>query len=192
MVRHGETDYNKLRRWQGRVDIPLNENGKRQAKQVLKWFHEQGVEVPCTYTSPLRRAVETAHIIQTVESKIIIDARLIEIDMGEYDGRYEDELCNELGKERYESWRAQNFAVPAPGGESIFQVMHRLKDFVAQILANGIKDLCIVAHQGVLVAIKSLLCDRTSQHSLGEFRQKNNEIDIWHMLDKQHVRTVEV
>jgi len=192
LVRHGETDYNKFRRWQGRVDISLNDRGIQQAQQVKMWFQEQGIEVPRTYASPLRRAVETAHIVQTDRSQIVVDKRLIEIDMGEYDGRYEDELVKEVGVERYERWRGENFAVAAPGGESIFDVMQRLKGFAGEFVTGALKDLCIVAHQGVLVAIKSLLTECSNPQALGEFRQKNSEIDIWNMLEKQRVGTVDV
>ena len=61
IIRHGETDWNVLRKFQGRTDIPLNENGR----QVAAWTKEglKDVAFDLVYTSPLRRAKETAQII---------------------------------------------------------------------------------------------------------------------------------
>lgn len=62
MIRHGETDWNKAHRLQGWSDIPLNERGRAQAACAAKMMASVPLDV--IYTSPLKRAVETADIIR--------------------------------------------------------------------------------------------------------------------------------
>ena len=85
IIRHGQTEKNRVRLLQGRSDIPLNEEGKKQAGCVRDWFQSQGITFDMVYSSPLQRAVETAHII-TDTCPVRIDQRLIEMDYGPYEG----------------------------------------------------------------------------------------------------------
>jgi broad specificity phosphatase PhoE len=64
LIRHGETMYNQERRIQGRLDIPLNENGKEQARLLAEWMRTRPVDA--VYASDLKRAVETAEAIARV------------------------------------------------------------------------------------------------------------------------------
>ena len=78
IIRHGETDWNVLRKFQGRTDIPLNENGR----QVAEWTREglKEIDFDIVYTSPLRRAKETAQIIVgDRQIPIIEEERIIEM-----------------------------------------------------------------------------------------------------------------
>ena len=61
MIRHGETDWNKKRKLQGQVDIPLNEFGKLLAKETAPALAD--VPFAVCYTSPLKRAAETARLV---------------------------------------------------------------------------------------------------------------------------------
>jgi broad specificity phosphatase PhoE len=61
VVRHGQTDWNLEGRFQGRIDIPLNEKGKNQAKKTKEKL--EGIEFDKVFSSPLKRALETAQII---------------------------------------------------------------------------------------------------------------------------------
>ena len=93
IIRHGETEWNVLRRFQGRSDIPLNDEGRRLARITA----EAPSEVPFAriYTSPLKRAYETAMIIKGERDiPVIEEPRIIEIGFGDYEG-----LC--CGKEHY-------------------------------------------------------------------------------------------
>lgn len=85
LIRHGQTDYNRQFRLQGRSDIPLNRLGLAQARAA----HEalRGVHFDAVYASPLRRAVDTACIVSGwPEEKIELDPRLIEIGFGIWEG----------------------------------------------------------------------------------------------------------
>ena len=74
IVRHGETDWNKEHRIQGHVDIPLNDQGKLDAKKAKDKLKK--VKFDVVFSSPLSRAYETAKII--TDNEIIIDKRLME------------------------------------------------------------------------------------------------------------------
>ena len=74
VVRHGQTDWNLEGRFQGRIDIPLNEKGKSQAKKTKEKL--EGIKFDKVFSSPLKRALETAKII--TDEPIDIDDRIIE------------------------------------------------------------------------------------------------------------------
>ena len=136
MIRHGETDWNVKRRLQGRSDIPLNEEGRRLARitsEALK-------DIPFTkiYTSPLKRAYETAMLIMgDRDIPVILEPRIIEISFGEYEG-----LC--CGKEHYNIpdpdfinfFNKPEDYQPPKGAESIDELRKRTADFLEEIVHN--------------------------------------------------------
>ncbi len=74
IVRHGQTDWNVKGIYQGRIDIPLNETGREQARKTKKEL--EGIKFDKVFSSPLKRALETAQII--CNNEIITDKRIIE------------------------------------------------------------------------------------------------------------------
>ena len=105
LVRHGETDWNRERRFQGRADQPLNEAGRDQARALAKLLHDEPVSA--LYTSPLRRASETAEILAEtfgLQAKPL-DA-LLEIDVGAWEGLTIDEVRAMHPKQADEDWRS--------------------------------------------------------------------------------------
>ncbi len=139
MIRHGETEWNVKRRFQGRSDIPLNDEGRRLAHVTAKAM----ADIPFTrvYTSPLKRAYETAMIIKGKRDiPVIEDMRIIEIGFGVYEG-----LC--CAKEGYNipDPAFMNFFdkpeayKPPRGAEGIEELKARTADFLAEIVHN--KDM---------------------------------------------------
>ena len=87
VIRHGETDWNKQFRLQGRTNIPLNENGREQARKTAEGLKEMGISFDAVYSSPLIRAVETAEILSGFpRDKIKTDERIIELSFGRAEG----------------------------------------------------------------------------------------------------------
>ena len=85
LVRHGETDWNKVKKIQGQVDIPLNQFGKHLAEETAEGLHD--IPFDLCISSPLSRAYETARIIlEGRDVPIITDARIGEMAFGEYEG----------------------------------------------------------------------------------------------------------
>ena len=85
LARHGETDWNRERRWQGHADPPLNEVGREQAQALA---HELASDPPtAVYTSDLARSHETATIVAAeLGLPVTADGRLREVDVGEWSG----------------------------------------------------------------------------------------------------------
>jgi broad specificity phosphatase PhoE len=120
LVRHGETDWNRERRFQGHADTPLNEAGRAQAAALADALVNDGLTA--VYTSPLQRASETAAI---VASRLGLDVKpleaLREIHVGDWQGLTVDEVKErhpELGDWRWRSgW---------PGGETYDELSARV------------------------------------------------------------------
>ena len=171
----------------------MNITGREQAAKIRELLRLETIHLARIYTSPLVRATETANIISNHVTPIFIDERLIEINLGDYDGRYEDDISQEIGKREYENWRSRNFTLPAPGGESIADVMVRAKDFLGAIAkSKSNEQLGIVAHQGVLIALKLVISGQSRLTALDDYKQMNNEVDVWDVAGKQRLRTIKI
>jgi broad specificity phosphatase PhoE len=105
LVRHGETDWNRESRFQGHADTPLNDAGRRQARDLADVLAEERFDV--VYTSPLRRASETASI---VAGHLGVELReleaLREIDVGDWEGLTIHEVRERFPEEERVAWHA--------------------------------------------------------------------------------------
>jgi probable phosphoglycerate mutase len=178
LTRHGQTDWNLQRRWQSRTDTPLNDTGYRQAGAMQRELRRRGLTFSRVICSPLNRAQETTRIIldgstNTVET----NAALLEINLGDYEGRFEADLREEIGP-AYDQWRKTRHREAAPGGESIYDVAARICP-VLESVRNETGAVLIVAHGGVHMAIKAELSQCFSVDCLDDFHQDNNQIDVW-------------
>ena len=154
LMRHGETDWNREEKLQGREDIPLNEEGKRMAEATAKAIEH--LPISKIYSSPLIRAVETAEIVRGERSvPIIRDSRLIEIGFGEYEGmRYNKNSLEEYG-ELKNFFLCPHKYVPPKGAESIQSLRERTYSFMQSLLINSLEeeDVLITTHGAALSAI---------------------------------------
>ena len=86
-VRHGETEWNVKKKIQGKTDIPLNENGIRQAKELACQLVEEDISVKHVYHSPQLRAAETARIAaEALHATCIPLDGLVEMNLGSWEG----------------------------------------------------------------------------------------------------------
>ena len=90
IVRHGQTDWNVVGRYQGRKDIELNQKGIEQARKIKEQLKD--VDFDLIFSSPLKRAVETANIITDNNKNLIKDDRLIERNNGDLEGKLKSEI----------------------------------------------------------------------------------------------------
>ena len=192
IARHGQTDWNLLEKWQSTTDVPLNKTGYRQAENLRDKLAEQGIDFNSAMTSPLVRAAETAKVLLQ-GSHVIAQANsaLSGLDMGDYEGCKEKDVRDLLGNARYDQWRSTMMRVPAPGGESITDVAHRLRPVVTW-LGQQEGNVLIVGHQYVNMALKALLSNRFDSKDLLEFKQANDEIDIWDHKSRRSIGLIKL
>ncbi|MCF0125762.1 MAG: histidine phosphatase family protein [Clostridia bacterium] len=141
IVRHGQTDWNIEKKTQGHTDIPLNENGRNQAKRLAQSL--QNVNIDKIISSDLIRAKETAKIInEQINKEIIYDKRLREINYGLLEGINRDTLTPDV----WDTFNNFPEKLKAEDKESIFS---RVKECFDEIL-NDKENILIVTHGGVL------------------------------------------
>ena len=143
LVRHGQTDWNLKRLLQGWVDTPLNQNGRRQARELAGRL--RGRSFSGVWSSDLSRAVETARLAYGEPTQA---GALRELDFGDMQGMSWDGISAQL---RDEMIVFDGFA--APGGESHKQMEDRVMTFLGD-LADGIH--LVFTHGGVIRMLRRL------------------------------------
>jgi broad specificity phosphatase PhoE len=152
MVRHGQTEWNILQKYQGQTDIDLNDTGREQAKKLALYLaaHEQGVEA--IYCSDLSRCRETALIIgKALELTPALDSRFREIHFGHWEGLNYTEVAERYPQE-LDDWLNRTLQVKISGGESISGLLDRSLEGIRQISAQHQGSVIIVSH-GALIKI---------------------------------------
>jgi probable phosphoglycerate mutase len=147
IMRHGRTDWNDLRKLQGRTNIPLNEEGREQARAAAEEIRDLHLDI--CFVSPLQRAAETAEIVLAGRDiPIVKDDRLQEMCFGVFEGiensfQIPDCPVNQLFQD------PEEYKVPVEGGESLEELYARtgafLKEQVYPLVEQG-KDVLIVGH----------------------------------------------
>ena len=139
VVRHGVTAWNRLRKVQGRADIPLAEEGVRLAEKTGEAL--QNVPFDLCFSSPLKRAVQTAeYILGDRKIPVITDERIQEIDFGTLEGtQFKDEAGN-ISHQQMEIFFHRPLEYKRPeNGENIEDILKRTEDFWKDI--TGREDL---------------------------------------------------
>ena len=190
LVRHGETDWNKEGRFQGQIDIPLNETGKNQAQKASNFL--KSIDFNKAYSSSMSRPLETAKIILGKKSNLSILKidELSEISHGLWEGKLEKEIKT-TWPEMLNKWHQEPENVIMPEGESIEDVSKRSLNAWQNICKNQNKNdiTLVVAHDAVN---KTLICNilGLSYSQIWTIKQGNGGItviDIFDNPDKDNV-----
>lgn len=197
LTRHGETEWNVVRRMQGQGDSPLTELGIRQAKWLANRLENK--DIGYVYSSPLRRAADTADIVNNVlQASILLDDRLKEIDVGPWQGRTVEEILEEMPIQYNNFWHHPD-KFELEGVEPFKDVQARAAEFIEMILSRhaGGKIL-IVAHAIVLTAMLNYLQGRDIHHfwggksilptSLTKLNATGDRLSVVYMSDTSHFR----
>jgi broad specificity phosphatase PhoE len=159
-VRHGETDWNAERRYQGQTDIPLNEKGRSQSRrngEALR-AHLTALRDADFIASPLTRARETMEILRTclaLDPKAYrIDQRLIELSYGAWEGQLQADLPR-IDPEGLAARKKDPFRWRPDGGESYADLLNRTIEWLATIE----RDTVIASHGGVSRCLRAHLLD---------------------------------
>lgn len=147
LVRHGETEWNVERRFQGRGDSPLTERGRRQAEATGRLIADLIRRDPSRAwrlaASPLGRAVQTAEIIsQVIGLPVETDERLMEVDCGEWEGQ----LWSEVSARFADLGVARRALFSSPGGETYQEMLERISGFLADQPPEPGRRLVVVSH----------------------------------------------
>lgn len=154
LIRHGETDYNRQRRMQGWLDIPLNDVGHSQAQEAANKL--VGHHLHALYSSDLVRAHQTAsYVAQTLKIEIKQSPALRETDMGIFAGwAWEKEIDAEkekLWKEFEHARDHHHLDWDAHQGESIGQMLKRVTGFLSELpVKHPDESVGIVTHGGTI------------------------------------------
>lgn len=187
LVRHGETNWNKERRIQGRADIPLNEYGIYLAKETAKGL--DAITFERCYTSPLIRAVETANLLLAGKDvPIVVDNRIIEMSFGEYEG------LSVIGDQHRapESFQAfikapQKYQAPKDG-ESFETVKKRTKSFINELVEDqelADKNILVTTHGAALASILNTIKAEPLSKYWGKGVSKNCAVSTIEVRDGQ-------
>lgn len=180
LVRHGETDWNQQSRYQGQIDISLNENGKLQSKKVAEFI--KNVSIDKAYSSSLLRAKETAEIIlqQHQGVKLELNDGFKEIIHGFWEGKLETEIEQEFPGE-LQRWRETPEQFQMPAGENFQQVWQRTVEVYESIIAAALTDrsntVLIVAHGGTNQILLCHILGLSAEH-FWNFRQSNCSLNV--------------
>ena len=124
LIRHGETDWNRIRRFQGRSDLPLNQKGKDQAHALALALKDESLTA--IYSSPLIRTLETARLTKVFHPSIPLfeEEGLVEMNLGEFEGMEAQRWAAEY-PDFLRTWQETPASVTMPGGESLQEVQTR-------------------------------------------------------------------
>lgn len=152
LIRHGQTDWNKIGRWQGHTDIPLNDSGHQQARLLAHRLATWPISV--IYTSDLKRAVQTADLLGTKLGLVPIkEPALRERNGGFFQGLTREELQARLGEE----WRrVRQDGLAPPNGESDLDLAMRVEAAFQQMVNRHKGDMiAMISHGGALKVLIS-------------------------------------
>jgi alpha-ribazole phosphatase len=152
LIRHGEPVEEAWQRCYGSLDIGLSDNGRRQMISVAR--HLESEPISAIYTSPLRRASESAQMIASVQHcSCEVISGLREIDFGDFEGLTYDEIAARY-PELYRRWMDRPAEVRYPNGESFSDLRARAVSAFEEIrYRNPEQTVAVVGHGGVIRAL---------------------------------------
>jgi len=140
LVRHGQSQWNKEKRFTGWADIDLTDHGKLEAKSAGKMINKLNIEFHKFFTSELKRAVNTMNIIlktlKKSNAEITKTSSLNERHYGGLTSLNKDEVIKKYGNEQVQIWR-RSFNIPPPQMESNHPFKNKIK---SNILCESLKD----------------------------------------------------
>jgi broad specificity phosphatase PhoE len=153
LLRHAQSEGNKLGLFQGKLDFPLSEEGKKQSREA-GIFLKENFGFDAIISSPQKRALETAEIVADILNlPVKVDERLKEISYGILEGKKQSEVEN---WEPYLKWLENPVKYPLEGVDDFEQLRERLESFLKYAYGRYEKPL-IITHGGIVRAFICLL-----------------------------------
>lgn len=145
LIRHGETESNRQGIFRGRLDIPLSEEGIRQAHELGRLFST--MEMDKVFSSPLKRALDTA-TIAFPQRKINTDDRLNNLDLGDWSGQDKKKIAAAF-PQLWNTWITTPEKMAFPNGENLDSVYNRALEFLRYIRQLNVKNCAAISHRSV-------------------------------------------
>lgn len=176
LVRHGQSEWNRLNMFTGWKDVGLSEEGVAEAHRAGQLLHEQGLHFDSAFTSTLRRAHNTLDIIlgELGQGKLptVKAAALNERDYGQLVGINKEEARKRFGAEQVQIWQ-RSYDIAPPGGESLKDTASRVCPFferwIVPELEEG-KNVIVVAHgnslRSLIMELDGLSPEEVKDYSL--------------------------
>ncbi len=197
LVRHGETEWNRIGRWQGHIDVPLSARGREQAEALAQRLIEEPVRFDWLYASDLQRAYETAQIVgQALQMPIQSLPLLREINLGAWSGLTRAEIM-----ERFPG--AFNTMHYAPDAETNEAFATRVREALCQLVQQHQgQAILVITHGGVVRAMLRTINAMQGQPdaavplientSITELQLRNNQWHVVRASDSEHLEREEV
>jgi 2,3-bisphosphoglycerate-dependent phosphoglycerate mutase len=173
LVRHGESEWNRLNMFTGWQDVDLTEEGVAEAHRAGAMLKAEGAHVDLAFTSLLKRAQNTLKIILSELDQdklpIVFDAALNERHYGDLVGLNKDEARQRWGEEQVHLWQ-RSYDIAPPGGESLKDTAARVLPFYTKRIVPELqagKNVILVAHGNSLRSLVMQL-DRLSPEQVKE------------------------
>lgn len=174
LIRHGQTDWNVEGRWQGQADPPLSERGREEARRVARELRQ--FEFAALYSSDLRRALETAQIIDVrIGMTVIPEPRFREIHLGKWQEMLSVDIEAQY-RDEFRRWHDSPSSTHPPGGEDIPALAARVLQAVNEIITRYPNQrVGIVTHE---LPIAVIAC-RSRGLDLHDLRTLITQTGVW-------------
>jgi probable phosphoglycerate mutase len=197
LVRHGETEWNRVERFRGRADVPLNGTGLAQAKAMARRVAAEWRPV-AIYSSPLTRAVKTAEAVAWhFDLRVEVNSGLIDIDYGEWQGLTPDEV-RERWPKIVDAWYNAPHTAQIPNGETLDDLRVRAMSTVNEMAKRHKgQTIVLVGHtvinRIILLAVLGLGNDRfwrlrQDTCAINVFEVEGGVFTLVSLNDKYHLR----
>ncbi len=188
LVRHGQTEWNRVERFRGHADIPLNEQGKEQADKVAAFL--ANAKIDAVYASPLQRTLQTAQpLAQTHQLQVQASPDLIDMDVGALEGLTIEEARQSF-PEVMDKWVSAPGHVKFPKGEAMRSVRTRIEKLLGELLAaHPDQTVALVTHR-ILCHVTLCLVLDLDLDRLWRFRQDNACINRFESREQGYILTL--
>lgn len=154
LIRHGETDWNRLKKVQGSIDTPLNAFGQAQAKKLVKWFEDRHIDA--IYASDMRRAYDTASTLAAYfDLEITTFSDLRERNYGILEGLLQSQFTLTHSEEKNDWLEIEQYKI-----EPLVEVKKRVYERIEQLKREHQgESVAVVSHGGAIRAFLSYITD---------------------------------
>jgi probable phosphoglycerate mutase len=168
MVRHGETDWNKQKRYQGQTDIDLNDHGFSQESSLLKVLSKKDFNI--ILSSPLKRTMSTAIKLSKLKDIECIKYDFLkERKLGQFESQNLQQIREKWPNEA-ETFETKDINFAPPGGESLTQFYKRVTDGFEKILRkHKNQSIIIFTHGGVINCLYHYIC-QSDMNQIGKWK----------------------